>query len=94
MLKSLSTLEKMHPDDTNVFTSNIIDKYENQLDNLHSVCLADFASSYVSKKVDDLPVAHDEIRSYTISVSNITDVKLYPNIIVLKNELGEMQECR
>ena len=58
------------------------------------MCLADFASSYVSKKVDDLPVAHDEIRSYSISVSNITDVKLYPNIIVLKNELGEMQECR
>ena len=28
MLKSLSTLEKMHPDDTNVFASNIIDKYE------------------------------------------------------------------
>ena len=29
MLKSLSTLEKMHPDDTNVFASNNIDKYEN-----------------------------------------------------------------
>ena len=28
MLKSLSTLEKMHPDHTNVFASNIIDKYE------------------------------------------------------------------
>ena len=58
------------------------------------MCLADFASSYVSKKVDDLPIALTEIRSYTISVSNITDVKLYPSIIVLKNGLGEMQECR
>ena len=29
MLKSLSVLEKMHPDDTNVFVSNIIDKCEN-----------------------------------------------------------------
>ena len=45
MLKSLSTLEKMHPDDTNVFASNVIDKYENGLDNLHSMCLADFESS-------------------------------------------------
>ena len=90
MLKSLSTLEKMHPDDTNVFTSNIIDKYENQLDNLHSMCLADFASSYVSKKVDDLTIALDEIKSYTVPVSNINDVKLNPNIIVLKNEFGEM----
>ena len=26
MLNSLSTLEKMHPDHTNVFTSNIIEK--------------------------------------------------------------------
>ena len=29
MLKSLSTLGKMHPDDANVFASNIIEKYEN-----------------------------------------------------------------
>ena len=29
MLKSLSNLEKMHPDDINVFACNIIDKYEN-----------------------------------------------------------------
>ena len=29
MLKSLSVLEKMHPDDTNVFAFNIIDKYKN-----------------------------------------------------------------
>ena len=94
MLKSLSNLEKMHRDDINVFACNIIDKYENRPDNLHSMCLADFASSYVSKKVDDLPIALNEIRSYTISVSNITDVKLYPSIIVLKNGLGEMQECR
>ena len=29
ILKSLSVLQKMHPDDTNVFASSIIDKYEN-----------------------------------------------------------------
>ena len=29
MLKSLSFLEKMHPDDTNIFASNIIGKHEN-----------------------------------------------------------------
>ena len=57
------------------------------------MCLADFASSYVSKKVDDLPIALDEIKSYTVPVSNINDVKLNPNIIVSKNELGEMQKC-
>ena len=45
MLKSLSVLEKMHPDDTNVFESNIIGKYFNRPDNPHSMCLADFTSS-------------------------------------------------
>ena len=49
MLKSSSILEKMHPDDTYVFTSNI-DKHKNRPNNLHSMCLADFASSYISKK--------------------------------------------
>ena len=54
------------------------------------MCLADFASSYVSKKADDLPIEPDEIKSYIVPVSNINDVKINPNIIVLKNELGEM----
>ena len=56
------------------------------------MCLADFASSYVSKKGDDLPIEPDEIKSYTVLVSNISDVKLNPYIIVLKNELGEMRK--
>ena len=75
MLKSLSTLEKTHPDDTNVFASNIIDKYENRPSNLHPVCLADFGSSYASKNIDDLLIEPDEIKSYTVPVSNINDVK-------------------
>ena len=83
----------MHPDDTNVFASNIIDKYEDRLDNLHAMCLADFGSSYVSKKAEDLPREPDEIKSYTVLVSSIDDVKLNRSIIVLKNELGEMWKC-
>ena len=50
ILKSLSILEEMHPDDKNVFASNIIDKYENQPDDLHSLCSAGFASSYINNK--------------------------------------------
>ena len=56
------------------------------------MCLADFASSYVSKKADDLPVEPDEIKSCTLPVSNIDDVKLNSNIIVLQNVLGEMRK--
>ena len=92
MLKSLSILKKMHPDDTNVYASNIIDKYRNRPDNLHSMPLADFASSYVIKKAEDLSIEPDEVKSYTVPVSSIDGVKLNPNIIVLKNELGEMRK--
>ena len=87
MLNSLSILEKMHPDDTNVFAPIIIHKYENRPNNLHTMCLADFTSSYITKKANDLPIEPD---SYTVPVSNSNDVKLNPNIVVLKNELGEM----
>ena len=34
MLKSLSTSEQIHSDFTNVFESNIIERYENRLNNL------------------------------------------------------------
>ena len=63
MLKVVTILQKMHPDDTNVFTSITIDKYKNRPDNLHSVCLPDFTSSYVTKKADDLPREPHEIKS-------------------------------
>ena len=56
------------------------------------MCSADFASSYASRKIDDLPIEPDEIKCYTVSVSNINDVKLNPNMILLKNELGEMRK--
>ena len=54
------------------------------------MCLADFAPGYVRKKTGDVPIEPDEIKSYTVSVSNIDAVKLNPNIIVLKNKVGEM----
>ena len=73
----------MYLGDTNVFASNIIGKYKNQPDNLHSMCLADFASSYVTKMADNLPIEPDQIKSYIVLVSNIDNVKLNPNIIVL-----------
>ena len=74
MLKSLSILEKMNPDNTNIFASNIIDKYENQPDNLHSIYLADSTSSYVNRKAGHLLT--DEIKSYTVPVSNLDYVEL------------------
>ena len=66
MLKFLSILEKMNPDDTNVFPCNIFCKYDNQPDNIHAMCLADVTSGYVTKNADDLPNA--TLFQYLISI--------------------------
>lgn len=83
MLKSLSIVEKMHPDDTNTLASKVVDKCKSRPDNLHSMCLVDFASSYVSKKDGDVPIKPDEMKSYIVPVSDIYYFMLNPNIIVL-----------
>ena len=44
-------------------------------------------------QVEDVSIEFAEIRIYTVPVSTIDDVKLSPNTIVLKNELGEMRKC-
>ena len=37
-------------------------------------------------------IEHDEIKSYSVPVFNINDVKLHPKINILKNNLGEMRK--
>ena len=66
LFKSLSILKKMHSVDTNVFASNIIDKYESWPDNLYLMCLQDFASIYANKKEDEVQIELDEIKGYTV----------------------------
>lgn len=90
MLESPSTLEKMHPENTNVLAPNIIDKYENQPVDLHSFRLTDFASNYVSKKLGDIPVKQDEKKSYKIPVSNVDEIERNLNVIVQKNKHGKI----
>ena len=63
MLKSVSILEKMHPDDLIYLHLILSTNFKNRADNLHLICLADFASSYVSKREDDLPLEPDKIKS-------------------------------
>ena len=64
MLKLLSIIKKIHPDDANAFGPSIIDKYKNRPDDLHSLCSADFAPSHISKKAVDVPIEPDESKSY------------------------------
>ena len=64
---------------------------QNWSDKTHSMCLADFTFSYVSRKADDVPIGPDEIKSYTVTVSNIDGSKLNPKLIVLKMDF---MKCR
>ena len=72
----------MNPEDNNVYATNIIDKYANRPDVLEQMCYADFATNYVSKKVDEVQVESEDIKSYTMPVSAIDEVEPSSNIIV------------
>ena len=91
MLKPQSVLETMDPEDTNVYATSPLDKYENRPDELEQMCFADFAANYISTKAD-LQVQTDDIKSYTIPVSGIDDPDPSSDIIVLKNEMGKMRK--
>ena len=92
ILKPQCVLQKMDQDDTNIYASNILEKYANRPDDLEQMCYADFATNYVSKKADEVQVESEDIKNYTMPVSAIDDVEPSTNIIVLKDELGEMRK--
>ena len=92
MLKSQSALEMMHPDDTNIYTTNMLEKYACRPDDLEEMCYADFATNYISTKAEDMKIDSEDIRNYTTSVSTIEDVEPTSNVITLKDELGKMRK--
>ena len=55
MLKSRDILDRMDPNDTNIFANNLIEKYVIHSDTLESMCHADFAISYINKNVEEAP---------------------------------------
>ena len=91
MLKPQHLLNIMDPEDTNVYATNIIERYANRPDDLESLCYADFATNYINIKVDE-NLESDDIENYTTPVSSIDDVEPSSNIIVLKNKLGKMRK--
>ena len=92
MLKCQSALDMMHPDDTNIYTTNMLEKYACRPDDLEEMCYADFATNYISIKAKDMKIDSEDIRNYTTSVSTIEDVEPSSNVITLKDELGEMRQ--
>ena len=49
VLKDLNTISQLDDDDTNVFQKSLIDRYEHRPHTLDSMCLAEFAATYVTR---------------------------------------------
>ena len=60
VLKPQEVLQKMYPEDTNVFANGIIEKYANRPDNLENGCYTEFATCYVNVNTKDV-VEDDDI---------------------------------
>lgn len=87
-LKSQTLLEKKNANDTNIYALGILDRYENRLDDLNVLCLADFVSSYISKKAVDIAVEFVDLNNYILSVTDFWGTPLCKKVIKLKNGLG------
>ena len=93
ILKPQSVLDSMDPEDTNVYATNLIDRYVNRPDTLDDMCYADFATNYTSKR-DPITLDDDDIQNYTERVSpmEIAEIMSETQIITLKNGLGKMRK--
>ena len=89
VLKLQEVLQKMHPEDINVFANEIIEKYANHPDDLENECYIDFVTGYINTDTKDI-VEDDDIENYTTPVSNPNEQELSERkIIVLIKGLGK-----
>ena len=98
-LKSPEVLQKMNPDDTNIYALNILDKYVNRPEHpteIENMCLADFATNYIHHKAPKIDIDGDDIVNYTTAVSSLDfDESESPEkteIITLKDGMGKMRK--
>ena len=86
VLKNNASLEKLHDDNTNVFQKSLIDRYQHRPAELQSMCLAEFAATYVTdyRHKDD---GDDGIENDVLPSDN-PDSK--PSHITLTDGFGKM----
>ena len=91
MLKEQSVIDMMDPDDTNVYKTNLLEKYANRPDSLETMCYADFATSYLPDGMIETQVESEDITNYTTAVNATEDVESASKSISLKNKMGKMK---
>ena len=77
VLKDNTSLSQLDDDDTNVFQKSLIDRYHHRPQELQSMCVAEFAATYVVnyKRSDDsecdaLPASESDITSTQITLTD------------------------
>ena len=76
VLKDKNTLDQLDDDDTNVFQKSLIDRYQHRPTQLQSMCLAEFAATYVTNyqhedhECDALPASDNETISTQIKLTD------------------------
>ena len=86
ILKDKTALSQLSDDDTNVFQKSLIDRYQHRPQELRSMCLAEFAATYVTnyKHSDDI-----ECDALPPSDSDTTSTQ-----IQLTDGFGKMNKCK
>ena len=88
VLKDSNALKDLHDDDTNVFQKSVIDRYEHRPSELQSICLAEFAATYIAKyQPKDADIADNDVHLPT-------DTDTEPTLITLTNGYGKMNRRR
>ena len=70
MLKDNASLSQLEDNDTNVFQKSLIDRYQHRPQQLSSMCLAEFAATYVvyeHSECDALPAPESDVTSTQIT---------------------------
>ena len=77
VLKDKKTLDQLPDDDTNVFQKSLIDRYQHRPRQIQSMCLAEFAATYVTNyqhgddsECDALPASDNETTSSQIKLTD------------------------
>ena len=74
VLKDNASLTQLEDNDTNVFQKSLIDRYQHRPQQLSSMCLAEFAATYVVKyernDCDALPAPESDVTSTQITLTD------------------------
>ena len=76
VLKGKDMLSQLEDDDTDVFHKSLIDRYQHRPREPHSMCLAEFAATFVTNhrnddsECDTLPPTESEVTSKTITLTD------------------------